>query len=103
MTDKHNTREEAISGLPLNWTFEPLILPSFLSLLPLVCRGRTSCGTTPPTKLIPPPMPDGVSGSPHSPVLNPPAFFDLPGLAVDSGDDPIFCVQGLLQTFIFRD
>ncbi len=54
--------------------------PSFLLLL-LVRRGRI---TTPPTKPIPPRMPDGVAGSSHPPVPNSPATFDLPGLAVSN-------------------
>ena len=36
----------------------------------------------PPTKPIPPPMLVDVADSPHPPLPNPPANFDLPGLAV---------------------
>ena len=62
----------------------PILPPS--PFLLLVCRGRTSCGYYTPTKLILPPIPDDVAGSPHPPVPNPPATFDLPGLAVGNGD-----------------
>jgi len=58
----------------------PLSHPPFFLLL-LIRRGHI---TIPPTKSIPPRMPDGVAGSSHPPVPNPPATFDLPGLEVSN-------------------
>ncbi|SRR5258706_7986885 len=67
----------------------PILPPPSLFFFLFAADGPAA-GTTPPIKLIPPPMPDDVAGSPHPPVPNLPATFDLPGLAVGNGDGLLF-------------